>query len=205
MMLVEPKDYIENYADLREIIAQCRQHFDENRLAQFAVQPVVYDDDPEHTFDEHNHHRIRLLLALATEFNESDKPLIRWLLRENGKCFKFGFDISIETALAAFMLYKHMCWEDTAILYACKFAYGSNEQYMVDTEIALGFGLSETMNYLAKQSDNPIYQEMMYQIQAYCGNNIRLKPREQFIEYFEQRRFGYLQEELARDYGLIDD
>ena len=81
MMLVEPKDYIENYADLREIIAQCRQHFDENRLAKFAVQPVVYDDDPEHTFDEHNRHRIQLLLALATEFNESDKPLIRWLLR----------------------------------------------------------------------------------------------------------------------------
>ena len=61
------------------------------------------------------------------------------------------------------------------------------------------------MNYLAKQSDNPIYQEMIYQIQAYCGNGIRLKLREQFIEYFEQRRFGYLQEELARDYGLIDD
>ena len=36
MMLVEPKDYIENYADLREIIAQCRQHFDENRFGEIC-------------------------------------------------------------------------------------------------------------------------------------------------------------------------
>lgn len=204
-MILQPKDYLNNYAYLREKIIQCRHHFQEENLAEFAVKPIIYEDDPEHTFDEHNQQRIQLLLALAAEFHEADKPLIRWLLRENSKCFEFGFDISIETALAAFMLYKHMDWDDTAILYACKFAYGSNEQYMVDTEIALGFGLQQTLNYLAKQSDNSIYREMAQEIRAYCGTNMKLKPREQFIEYFEKRRFGYLQEELARDYGLIDD
>lgn len=205
-MLLKPEAYIENYTYLRNKIIQCRQCFNEEILTEFCVKPVVvHEADVEHTFDEHSRQRVLLLLTLAYDFTKLDKPLIRWLLRENGKCFQFGFDISIETVLAAFMLYKYMSWEDTAVLYACKFAYGSNEQYMVDTEIALGFGLQETLQYLIEQSDNPIYAEMAAQIRHYCGTGMRLKPREQFIEYFEQRRFGYLREELARDYGLIDD
>lgn len=201
-MMPALEDCVENYAQWREWVLHCRAHFDEQLLVDVAVLPMPNEDDSQ-IFDKHNRERIQLLLALSDDFCVEDKPLIRWLLRENGKCFEFGFDISKETALAAFMLYKHMDWDDTLVLAACKFAYGSNELYTVDAEIAVGFGLQETLDYLAKQNE-PLCSAMAQEIRDYCGN-MRLKSRAQFIDYFEQRRLGYLQEELARDYGLIDD
>lgn len=204
MIDVTPKTYVPNYAHYRQVIERCRQQIDEVALAPFAFSPITYPND-ENVYDDHNRERIELLLALSDDFCEADKPLIRWLLRENGKCFELGFDISKETALAAFMLYKYMDWNDMLVLYACKFAYGSAEQYMVDTEIALGFGLQETLDYLAKHADVPHHTEMANAIRAYCGQEMKLKPRAQFIDYFETRRFGYLQDDLAFDYGLIDE
>lgn len=201
-MILTLKDCVEDYPKWREMVLRCRAHFDEQILADVAVLPIQENGETQ-IFDKHNRERIQLFLALSDDFCAEDKPLIRWLLRENGKCFEFGFDISKETAMAAFMLYKHMDWDDTLVLAACKFAYGSNELYTVDTEIALGFGLQETLDYLTQQNE-PLCTAMAQEIRHYCGN-MRLKPRAQFIDYFEQRRLGYLQEELARDYGLIDD
>lgn len=203
MLILEPQDYLENYPHLAQTIASCREHFDERKLIDFAYKQITCEDD--NIDDANQRARIQLLLALTHDYCEQDKPLIRWLLRENGKCYDINNYIALETTLAAFMLYKYMDWQDILVLYACKFAYGSNEQYMVDTEIALGFGLEETLDYLEKNSQDPMYAQMAHEIKLYCGKGLRLKPRAQFIDYFEQRRFAHVREELARDYGLIED
>lgn len=204
MIDLTPSAYLQNYAQLRSIIAQCRVQFDASHLQVFAFQAVecVGEDG---RYDEHLYERMALMLALSQDFNQDDRPLVRWLIKQNTQLFNLGFDISQETALCAFMLYKYMTEEDILVLYACKFAYGSSEHFAVDMEMALGFGLDETLHYLQNHHNEPLHAQMKQAIEEYCANGVVFKPRTQFIDFFEQRRFGYLQEEVATCYGFLTE
>lgn len=203
MIDVKPSQYLENYAELRAVIEHNRVKLDEESLKPFAFKLLQYEDD-DNLYDDHASERMGLILALSEDFCAEDRPLIRWFIRENTKLYSIGNDISQETTLCAFMLYKYMTKDDILLLYACKFAYGSSEQHAVDTEIALGLGLQETLTYLQQHPDIPNYQDMKNALQAYCANGAKFKPRAEFIEFFEKRRFAYWQEQLADCYGFID-
>lgn len=148
--------------------------------------------------DKHFYQKQIIALLLSYDFQESDKPLIKWLITELCKSVDndFWVDLRSVMALLGFMLYKYMDNDDLPMLYQTKFGACSDSCHSVDIEIALGFGVSETLHYLNKhKKQNPDYQEMITTIKYYDKNKTKpFRTYDEYCQFFENYRFKMRQE-----------
>lgn len=150
------------------------------------------------SFDVNYWARKDLIFELYKSYGATDKPLIKWLLQEEGK----GFEVAIPvytSDVCAFMLYKHMEMHDIYDLFEAKFGFGSDHQFTIDVELVFGFGRNETKAFLLKESKNKeLNTEILAMIQHYEANpNAQFKDRSTYIRYFETKKINIIKSDLS--------
>ncbi|MDR2834647.1 MAG: hypothetical protein LBV69_00400 [Bacteroidales bacterium] len=174
---------------MKDIIQKYREEKDEAVLVNFKF---IHNGSTEYsTVDDLNYNkRKELILFLYNNYGINDKPLIKWLLSQEIKSHREA-DTSVFTIeICAFMLYKVMEIEDIYTLYEAKFGAGSDLQFTVDIELLFGFDKEKTKTYLnEKQKNKRKNRAILKAIEYYEKNsNAVFKTREQYIEYFENKR-----------------
>ena len=151
----------------------------------------------EETGDKNYLNRKHLILELYENYSAEDKPLIKWLLKEELKGFEFGIPV-YTTDLCAFMLYKHMTIEDIYDVYDAKFGAGSDHQFYIDIELVFGFDKDETKTFLKNaKTQRELNNEMLKTIEWYESNpDAKFKTREEYIEYFETKKVNNIKADL---------
>ncbi|OHX63963.1 hypothetical protein [Flammeovirga pacifica] len=142
--------------------------------------------------------RKNLILELYEKYSAEDKTLIKWLLQEELKGFEFDIPV-YTTDLCAFMLYKHMTIEDVYDLYDAKFGAGSDHQACIDIELIFGQNKDEIKAYLKSEcTQKELNNEILETIECYeLNKNAKFKSREEYIEYFETKKFEALKFDLG--------
>ncbi|MDH7447611.1 hypothetical protein [Aquimarina sp. 2201CG14-23] len=164
----------------RKIIDTFKSSKDESVLIDFGcIDNGKYGD-------KNYSNRKNLILELYSDYSAEDKPLLKWLLKEELKGFEF--DVPVYTAdLCAFMLYKYMEMADIYDLYDAKFGAGSDNQAYVDVELVFGRNRDETKAFLRNEKTQlKLNKEILETIEWYESNpNAKFKSREEYIVYFE--------------------
>lgn len=182
--------------EFRKVVNNFRANSDVVLLEQYKCE---HNGKTEYgkSFDKNYWHRKKLIFELYKNYTKQDKPLIKWLLKEELKGFEF--DIPVQTTdLCAFMLYKVMDFEDVYDLYEAKFATGTDAQVYVDIELVFGFGREQTKVFLkGKKSSQNQNKEILNAIEHYESNpNAKFKSREEYISYFENRKINMIKNDL---------
>jgi hypothetical protein len=186
--------------EFRETINDFRKN---NNIALIERYKCEHNGETEYgkSFDKNYWHRKKLIFELYENYTKEDKPLIKWLLKEELKGFEL--DIPVQTTdLCAFMLYKIMDFEDVYDLYEAKFGAGSDTQSYVDIELVFGFDREQTKAFLTnKKSSLKQNKKILKAIEHYEDNpNAKFKSRDKYITYFESRKINLIKIDLE-DYS----
>lgn len=185
---------------LRKTIEAYRQNPSEQLLDAFKCKHnglKGYD-----AFDANYWERKKLIFELYTDYTIEDKPLIKWILKEEQK--GVPFDVPLYTTdLCAFMLYKHMDMDDIYDLFEAKFGGNTDRQVYIDIELLFGFDRVQTKEYLKNKSTNKkLNKEILEMIEHYEANkNASFRSREDYIYYFETRKIILIQNDLESAEG----
>ncbi|WP_292010989.1 hypothetical protein [Chryseobacterium sp.] len=138
-----------------------------------------------------------LILELYKDYGPEHKSLVKWLLKEEQK----GFEVSIPIYtidLCAFMLYKHMDWEDIYDLYEAKFGTGTDAQVLLDIELVFGLDKERIKEYLQSATKNKkLNKKILKTIEYYESNSeARFKSRNEYIHFFENFKIKGLMGDL---------
>jgi len=184
----------------RQIINEFRKSNNIELLGQFKCEHNGKTKYGE-IFDKNYWHRKKLIFELYRNYTKEDKPLIKWLLKEELKGFELGIPVQT-TDLCAFMVYKHLDFEDVYDLFDAKFGGGSDTQCYVDIELVFGFDKEQTKIFLLDRKTNKKRnKEILKAIKYYEGNaDAKFKTREEYINYFENRKINLIQNDL-QDYS----
>lgn len=191
---------------IEQVVKNYRQRPQPHILKSFACQKR-YSKLLERNHDKNFLKRGMLVLWLSEYFTAEDKPLIRWLIKEYHKSSIFWVDMRDEMALLGYMLYKYMSNQDLPYLYLSKFCGCSDTAYSVDIEIVLGFGETQTIDYLTKNGkpSNQQERDIIEVIKAYRDNrDTPFRTYDEYLALFEQYRLTQRQESLAESLGLIE-
>ncbi|KXX69365.1 hypothetical protein [Flammeovirga sp. SJP92] len=145
--------------------------------------------------------RIDLVLELFRNYSIKDKPLIRWILKQEIRCAN-KISISIASLeLCAFMLYKVMTLEDIYLLYKAKFGNTYDNSFELDVELIFGFDRELTKQFLknteTKKKKSKVILKMIKGYEKRCKDNPEaFKSRTEYINYFENRKSINLIREL---------
>lgn len=200
----------ENFTqNTKNLIQKYRGNGDLSVFEDFKFEKKIGDG---RKFDKNYFERQILTLILSDDFSEKDKPLIQWLIQEFLKNIKakFWVDLRSVMALLGFMLYKNMENEDLPTLYDTKFSACSDSRFSVDTEVAVGFGVAESLAYLENlpRPLTPKEKEIFTQLTEYQSllenKEIKIRSYSEYISLIEKQRFAIRQEEIAEDCGLIE-
>jgi hypothetical protein len=180
----------------RQIINEYRIKHNEELLESYKSKHNGKDRYGE-SFDVNYWHRKKLIFELYNDYSIEDKPLIKWLLKEELRGFKF--DIPVQTTdLCAFMLFKYMNLEDIYDLFEAKFGAGTDNQCFVDIELVFGFDKEQTKTYLtSKKTNKRQNKEILKAIKHYEDNpKAKFKSREEYINYFETKKINFIKSDL---------
>ena len=169
----------------RKIINEFKSSKNESILNDFACTHNGKKGYGE-SDDKNYSNRKNLILELYSNYAADDKPLIKWLLKEELKGFQFDIPV-YTTDLCAFMLFKYMKTEDIYDLYEAKFGAGSDHEGYVDIELVFGLHRDETKAFLSNEKTRiQLNNEILETIEWYESNpNAKFKSREEYIIYFE--------------------
>ena len=184
----------------RQTINDFRENNNDELLEQYKCEHNGKTKYGE-SFDKNYWHRKKLIFELYENYTIEDKPLIKWLLKEELKGFEFGIPVQT-TDLCAFMLYKYMDREDVYDLFEAKFGAGSDTQFYVDIELVFGFDKEQTKTFLTNGKTNKKQnKEILKAINHYEGNpDAKFKSREEYINYFENKKINLIKIDLE-DYS----
>ena len=185
--------------ELRKIIDNYRKKADEALLEDFRF---VHNGGHDYydMFDLNYWNRKNLILELYNNYTDEDKPLIKWLLKEEQKGFEVG--IPVETNdICAFMLYKLMDLDDVYDLYNAKFGTGTDNQFFVDIELVFGFEREETKNYLRNKSKNKRLNKKILEAIEYYESHIKngaiYRNRADYIQFYETKKISSIKRNLV--------
>lgn len=182
--------------DLKKIIEAFRNNHSEENLDDFKC---IHNGETEYgkSFDKNYFRRKELILALYKLYNQEDKLLIKWLIKEELQGFEF--DIPVYTLdLCAFMLYKIMDQHDVYELYDAKFGAGSDAQSYLDIELVFGFDKEITKEFLRKSTISKKRNKIILKTIAYYEGfpEAKFKTREDYIHYFETKKIKSITSDL---------
>lgn len=182
---------------LRNIINEFKNGKDEKTLENYRY---IHNGKTEYgaSFDLNYWNRKDLVFELYNTYNKTDRPLLKWIIKEELK----GFEADLPTYLidiASFMLYKCMEMNDVYDLYNAKFGAGSDHQAIIDVELIFGIGIEETKEFLKNEPTNKtINNEILSAIAYYQDNpNAKFRTRDEYITFYETIKFKNIQEDVA--------
>ncbi|GAB1858418.1 hypothetical protein MHTCC0001_32550 [Flavobacteriaceae bacterium MHTCC 0001] len=169
----------------QETIKQYKNSKNESLLDSFRCihnQKNGYGESGDKNYVNRKH----LILELFKNYSVADKPLIKWLLKEELKGYEFDIP-AYTTDLCAFMLYKHMQVADVYDLYSAKFGAGSDHQYSLDIELVFGINVEETKAFLKNETSKiALNTEILEAIEWYISHpDAKFKSREAYIHFYE--------------------
>lgn len=176
----------------RKTIEDFRADPDEDILTAY-----VFEDSGEHKYpyDKNYNHRKSLIYELYEDCSKLDRPLLKWLIQQE----LLGFEAELPvwtTDIAAFMLFKNMEIEDVYDLFDAKFGAGTDHQCTVDIELIFGPD-REQMKLFLQKDNSERSKEVLSAIEWYEDNpNAKFRSREEYIQYFESRKFHSLKGDL---------
>lgn len=181
---------------LRNVITKFKENQNEIILENYKY---IHNGKTEYgsSFDLNYWNRKDLIFELLNNYKKTDRPLIKWLIKEELKGFEVDLPIyTIE--ICAFMLYKHMEVIDVYDLFDAKFGAGSDHQAIIDIELIFGLELGKTKDFLQNEKNNKILNnDILSTIKSYEDNpNAKFKTRDQYIKYFETIKLKNIQEDL---------
>ena len=185
---------MENYI---KIIEEYRKTQNNNLLTVFACKSNNAKQ-PEELRDQNYWPRVRLIKILWENYTAADKPLLKWLIKEEVKAQQECMMPVYALDIAAYMLYKYMDLSDVFDLFFAKFA-SSNEFYL-DIELVFGYNRVETKQYLQTEgADQPYAKDILRTIESYedaLSQGAIYKDRDAYMKYFEERKIKILFNEL---------
>lgn len=184
-----------NPQQFKAVIEAFRKTADVNLLKDYAYA-FNGKEAPSDANDLNFWARKRLTMALWKQYDERDKALIRWIIDQEIKAQEIEMPYYV-LDLAAYMLYKIMDFEDVFKLYEAKFSWG-NIFYM-DVELIFGEDRELMKTYLTEAvQKHPMSLPIRKTIEDY-ENSVgidKLKTREEYINYFENRKIRILKNDL---------
>lgn len=174
---------------MKEVINRYRETHDISILEDFKCQKN--DDD----WDDNYWNRSELIFELYTSFDQSDKPLIKWLINEELQ----GIEIELPTEtlqICAFMLYKVMDFEDIFDLFNIKYGGGTDLECTTDTELIFGIDKESTKAYLKKNKSEE-GDQILSCIEYYESfTSAVYRSRKEYIKFFETIRIDILKSDF---------
>ncbi len=181
---------------LRNIIAEFKKNKDEKILDHYKFVPNGKTGYGE-AFDLNYWSRKDLVFELYNSYDKTDRPLLKWILKEELKGFEIDLPIYL-LDIASFMLYKKMEINDVYSLYDAKFGAGSDHQAIIDIELIFGIEIEKTKEFLRTEPTNQIVNsEILATIANYQNNpNARFKTRDEYITFYETIKIKNIQEDI---------
>jgi len=182
--------------ELRRVIENYRRCHDE-----FIIENFKYKHNGEtgydNIFDENFWMRKDLIFELYNDYGAEDRPLIKWLLKEERKGFELCTPV-YTVDLCAFMLYRYMKWDDVYDLFEAKFGGGTDSKVYIDIELTFGFNRRQMKEYLNyKQKNKRKNKEIIRMVEYYESiPNTKFKSREEYIQYFETKKIISIKNDL---------
>ncbi len=149
-------------------------------------------------FDRNYWNRKDLVFELYNNYSKTDRPLLKWILKEELKGFEVDLPIYL-LDIASFMLYKHMEINDVYNLYDAKFGAGSDHQAVIDIELIFGIEIEKTKEFLRTQPTNQIVNsEILSTIANYQNNpNAKFRTRNEYIIFYESIKLKNIQDDVT--------
>lgn len=172
--------------NLQKIITDFRQTKDERTLDAFACD-IVLAEHGYWSFDRNSWPRAQLIMALFHNSEPEDKPLIKWLLKQEHLAQEVEMPYYALDAVT-YLLYKYMEMEDLFAIYHSKFeTYGD---IYLEVELTFGFDKEETKTYLRDPANkHPYTEDYLKTIARYESNTqAKYKTRAELMEYYEYRK-----------------
>lgn len=179
-----------------KIIEAIRKNHTDEKLEVFKC---LHNGKTEYgySFDKNYNQRKELILVLYKQYNQQDKWLIKWLIKEELKGFEY--DIPVQTLdLCAFMLYKIMNQHDVYELYEAKFGAGSDAQSYLDIELIFGLDKEKTKEFLTNNTSSKNLNKIILKTIAFYEDNpnAKFRNREEYIHYFETKKINSIMDDL---------
>jgi len=172
----------------RTTIEEFRLTGDEAILEEYQLRD---SGDCKYPYDQNYNRRKDLIFELYKDCTAQDRLLLKWLIKQELSGFEAELPVWT-TDIAAFLLFKHMEMTDVYDLYDAKFGAGTDHQCTVDIEFIFGPGREEMKNFLQKENSERS-KEILTAIEWYEKNpNAKFRSKEEYIEYFESRKFNTL-------------
>jgi len=181
---------------IREIINQYRIDNNNLLLSHFECK---HNGKTEYgySFDENYWNRKDLILDLYKNYDEKDKPLIKWLIQQESKGSEYEIP-QYTIDICAFMLYKHMEVLDIYELYDIKFGLTSDIQCFVDIELIFGFDKEQMKDFLKNEKSNKRLNNKILKTINYYESQLDAiyRNRDAYINYFETKKIINIKNEL---------
>jgi len=182
---------------LRNIINEFKKSKDEKTLENYRF---IHNGKTAYgaSFDLNYWNRKDLVFELYNTYDKTDRPLLKWIIKEELK----GFEVDLPTYLidiTAFMLYKQMEINDVYDLYDAKFGAGSDHQAIIDIELIFGIEIEKTKAFLKnEQTNKALNNDILSTIANYQDSpNAKFRTREEYITFYETIKFKNIQEDVA--------